>query len=279
MNGIDISSHQTGINLSAVPCDFVIIKATQGTSYVNGDLKRQYQQAIANGKKVGLYHYASNGGATAEAMHFLNICKGINAIGSAILFLDWEWDSNKNFGDVGYAKQFLDYVFASTRITPFIYMSKSVCRSYDWSGVAKYPLWAAQYANNQTTGYKDSPWTDSHGFGAWTAPLIYQYSSRGRLPGYNANLDLDIAYMTPDEWDGYAGGVKTEHEPFAGTVVNVSTGLCVRSAPDKNASLVKVCGDDFRLPNGICCAFDTVQNGWAKLSGLNGWCSMQYIKR
>ena len=29
MNGIDIASHQTGIDLGKVPCDFVIAKATQ----------------------------------------------------------------------------------------------------------------------------------------------------------------------------------------------------------------------------------------------------------
>ena len=39
MNGIDISGHQQGIDLAAVPCDFVIIKATQGISFVNPDFK------------------------------------------------------------------------------------------------------------------------------------------------------------------------------------------------------------------------------------------------
>ena len=39
MNGIDISRYQKGINLAAVPCDFVIIKATQGTSYVSPEFK------------------------------------------------------------------------------------------------------------------------------------------------------------------------------------------------------------------------------------------------
>ena len=37
LNGIDISSWQTGIDLSVVPCDFVVIKATGGIGYVNPD--------------------------------------------------------------------------------------------------------------------------------------------------------------------------------------------------------------------------------------------------
>ena len=35
MNGIDIASYQAGIDLGAGPeCDFVIVKATEGTGYV-----------------------------------------------------------------------------------------------------------------------------------------------------------------------------------------------------------------------------------------------------
>ena len=43
LNGIDISNYQAGINLSVVPCDFVICKATEGTYYVNPDCNRAYQ--------------------------------------------------------------------------------------------------------------------------------------------------------------------------------------------------------------------------------------------
>ena len=35
LNGIDISAWQRGIDTSAVPSDFVIIKATQGLSLIH----------------------------------------------------------------------------------------------------------------------------------------------------------------------------------------------------------------------------------------------------
>ena len=35
MNGIDISAWQENIDLSKVPCDFVIVKATEGTGYTS----------------------------------------------------------------------------------------------------------------------------------------------------------------------------------------------------------------------------------------------------
>ena len=83
-------------------------------------------------------------------------------------------------------------------------MSKSVCRAYRWDPT--YPLWVAQYANYIKTGYKQSPWTDDKGYGPWTSPAIFQYSSKGRLEGYNKDLDLDIAYITPAEWQAWAQG-------------------------------------------------------------------------
>ena len=202
MNGIDISRWQKGINLAQVPCDFVIIKATQGINYVSPEFKSQITQAIQLCKKVGVYHYASSGGAIAEAEHFLSTVA--NYIGQVILVLDWEGQDNANFTNPGYAKAWLEYVKQKTGITPFIYMSKSVCRQYKWD--ASFPLWCAQYKNQQPTGYQENPWTDSKGFGAWSDCAIFQYSSKGQLSGYSGNLDLDKAYISATEWDAYAGG-------------------------------------------------------------------------
>ena len=203
MNGIDISRWQKGINLAAVPCDFVIIKATQGTSYVSPEFSKQITQAISLNKLVGIYHYAGGGGAIPEAEHFIKTVQPY--IGKAILVLDWEGDQNPNFGNPDYALAWLNYIKIQTGVLPFIYMSKSVCRQYKKSWNPAFPLWCAQYKNQQPTGYQDNPWTDTKGFGPWSVCQILQYSSKGRLNGYNGNLDLNKAYITADEWRLYAG--------------------------------------------------------------------------
>lgn len=202
LNGIDIARYQKGINLSVVPCDFVIVKATQGISYVSPTFREQIGQANLNGKLLGVYHYAGGGGAVPEAKHFVKTVR--EYIGNAILVLDWEGEQNPNFGNPNYAKEFLATVKKETGITPFIYMSKSVCRQYAWD--SSYPLWCAQYKNQQPTGYQDDPWTDSKGFGAWKDCVILQYSSKGRLYGYDKNLDLDKAYIDREQWLKYASG-------------------------------------------------------------------------
>ena len=211
LNGIDIASYQKGIDLSKVPCDFVIIKATQGTNYVNPDFERALKQALSLGKCVGVYHYASKGGAKQEAEHFVNAAR--KAIGKAIFILDWEQGDNVNFRTPSYARVFLETVQTLTLRTPMIYMSKSVCRDMNWNSVAPtYPLWVAQYASYAITGYKSSPWTDKNGYGAWKSPTIFQYTSTGRLANWNGNLDLDIAYLTKEEWQKMAGATSTAEE-------------------------------------------------------------------
>ncbi len=56
LNGIDVSSHNP-LDLTKVPGDFAIIKATEGTSYTNPLMANHIKQAKAAGKLFGLYHY------------------------------------------------------------------------------------------------------------------------------------------------------------------------------------------------------------------------------
>ena len=209
LNGVDIASYQSGINPAKLTTtDFVIVKFTQGTTYLNPYADRQYSVAKAGGKLLGAYHYAEGKSATAEAQYFVK-CLG-NRVKECVLALDWEGNQNSVFGtgkDVAWCKEFLDEVYRLTGVRPLIYMSKSVCRKYNWSSVAAdYPLWCAQYKSNSTTDYQSAPWTDNNGFGAWERDTIRQYSSHGRIAGYDANIDIDLAYMSAEQWRAMAGG-------------------------------------------------------------------------
>ena len=215
LNGIDVASYQTGLQPAKIPCDFVIVKATQGVTYINPDFHRMADAAIAAGKLLGIYHYGAGGNPISEANFFLDTIKPY--IGKAVLALDWEKDENPAFGknDVHWCKEFLDHVKNKTGITSFIYMSKDMgCRAHNWSAVAKdYPLWGAQYANNDSTGYQRYPWTSNTTWGAWDKVTIFQYSSHGRLSGWNKDLDIDLAYMDSKEWAEWAAG-KPVKDPF-----------------------------------------------------------------
>ena len=197
LNGIDISSYQSGIDLTVVPCDFVIIKATQGTGYVNPDCDRAYQQAKRAGKLRGTYHYVGGGNAVAEADYYANNIKGY--LKDGLLAIDWEAEQNSAWGNEAYLEQLVRRVIERTGVKPLIYSMAS--RYAQVAAVAKKldcGLWVAEYADMNPTGYQAHPWRE----GAYGC-AIRQYASTGRLNGWGGNLDLNIAYMTRDQWAKY----------------------------------------------------------------------------
>lgn len=219
MQGIDISNWQRGIDLERVPCDFVIVKSTEGTSYVDPCCDGFVQQAIQLGKCWGFYHYVTGGDPEAEADFWIRNTS--NYFRAGIPCVDWESGGNHAWGDIDYLRRFVQRVIDKTGVKPLIYASASAF-PWDVAQALDCGAWVAQYANNDATGYQDSPWND----GAYGC-AIRQYSSHGRLAGYNGNLDLDKAYMDADGWAKYVGAAsddsgKDKNPQDAGNPVNDS---------------------------------------------------------
>lgn len=204
MNGIDVSRWQPPEITDLVDYDFVIIKATEGTSYVSPYCDAQYQRAKKRGKKLGVYHFASGLDAVAEANFFVDNVQGY--IGEAVLVLDWEANAVSRGRE--WVRQFVKQVKARTNVPPMIYGSASPMQAHDIPGVAREEncgLWVAAYPNSNPSGYRDE--------GQLLGSVIRQYSSTGRLPGYNGNLDLNRSTLTPEQWDLYAKGARDGSSP------------------------------------------------------------------
>lgn len=198
MNGIDISAWQgdKNINLSKVPFDFCIVKATEGTSYKNRYFTSHCDAVLKKKKLLGAYHYANGGDVQKEADYFLAYAK--KYIGKAILVLDWEAKNNPLFGvkDLEWCLQWCSYVQKKTGIKPIIYVQKSAMNAVKKAG---YGLWVAQYPDYNETGYQAHPWNE----GAYNC-LIRQYTSVGKLSGYSDSLDLNKAYISAASWNKQA---------------------------------------------------------------------------
>lgn len=202
---IDAASHQGNMNQKAMDFDALIVKATEGVSYVNPYCDGEFQEALSLGKKLGVYHFARNtkNSADAEANFFINNTKGY--IGKAIPVLDWE-DSNTS--DVAWALRWLQLVEKAYGCKPMIYMSESVVNAHDWSAVANgnYGLWCAKYRDN----IPDYNW-DMASAGSkpsvkyWKVMALWQWTSVGRLNGHSGNLDCSIFYGDGAAWDKYVG--------------------------------------------------------------------------
>lgn len=201
-HGIDISSHQGGLNIAAIWADFVIVKVTEGTGYENPFWQQQAEATLAAGKRLGLYLFANDEDANEQARFFLDRAKGY--AGRATFWLDWEADAlNLAPSD---ALVILNQTAAETGSTPGIYLNGAGLESGDWSAVAgRFPLWYAGGPEYSSYGraYSDPPIPNVPYWGGNV--LIHQYTEDGYLPGYNSHLDLD-RLRDRSAWDTMKGG-------------------------------------------------------------------------
>ena len=213
LKGIDISNWQKNIDLSKIQADFVIVKATEGKSYVDPSCDKHFQSALSLGKKLGVYHFANNPSNTAEqeANWFINNTQGY--IGKAIPVLDWE---SKDTSNVAWALEWLQRVEAAYGTKPMIYMSQSVVNNYDWSSVANagYGLWVAKYRDYDIDyNYSMTNAGSKPSIKYWPFYAMWQWTSVGRLDGYNGNLDCNEFYGDLAAWDAYVGNKTPNPQP------------------------------------------------------------------
>lgn len=89
-----------------------------------------------------------------------------------------------------------------------IYMSESVVNANNWSAVAAedYGLWVAKYRdNNPDYNYSMASAGIRPKVKWWKFYCMWQWTSSGRLNGYNGNLDCDVFYGDQSTWDAYVG--------------------------------------------------------------------------
>ena len=195
LKGIDISSHQGNIDLYPLQgVDFVIVKATEGTSYVNPYCDSKYSQARDMGKCTGFYHFAGNGGAVEEAQFFIDNCWGY--FGYSIPVLDWECDQS-----VEWVNAFVRHVHDQTGVWCWIYANPW---RFNQGGVEpNCARWVASYPNVIRPGLDFDPGETPAADGLIAA---WQYASDGYVIGYDGNLDISEFYGDRETWAAYCGG-------------------------------------------------------------------------
>lgn len=206
LKGIDISSYQAGIENFKNDVDFVICKATEGVGYVDKYCDSLYQRAKRDGKLLGVYHFARpdlGNTAEAEAKWFVDNIKGY--LNEAILILDWE---SGDLSNTVYAKKFLDTVYSLTGVRPLLYASSSVINNYNFTDIvnSNYGLWVAQYGVNNGSA-NEKPVVKN-----WNFYALWQYTSRGRIQGYEQDIDMNYFYGDKEAWLKYANADRSSQE-------------------------------------------------------------------
>lgn len=196
LNFIDISSYQASLSLVAVSNSIqgVIIKATEGTDYVNPYCDKHYQQADKCGLLRGFYHFARTNKPEAEAEYFWNNCR--NYFRDGIPVLDWEGNQS-----VDWVNRFVRHLKDISGIWCWIYANPW---RFNQGGVEENcARWVADYPSvTHPTFAQAQRWKCPRADGNVVA---WQFCSDGRLTGYNGNLDCSLYYGDKESWLKYAG--------------------------------------------------------------------------
>lgn len=192
---IDISSHQADLNLVAVSNSIqgVIVKATEGTSYVNPYCERRYQLAKSTNLLRGFYHFAGGSDPLAEAAFFYRNVLGY--LYDGIPVLDWE-----GMQSVDWVNRFVRQFHKLTGIWCWIYANPW---RFNQGGVEpNCARWVASYpAVAHPTFAQAASWNCPNADGNVVA---WQFCSDGRLPGYGYDLDCSVYYGDRESWLRYA---------------------------------------------------------------------------
>lgn len=186
MKGIDLSKHNGVVNMEEVKkagYEFVILRAGYGKSAKQMDpyFEINYRQAKRVGLHVGAYWYSYADSAMAareEAKACLEVIKG--KCFDLPIYYDVEEKKivSRDPSDIeAIITEFCDYL---ERYYYFVglYMSKSYLEhKVPMRTLVKYSIWVAQ-------------WNDKLTY-TLTRPGMWQYSSKGSVPGIQGNVDLD----------------------------------------------------------------------------------------
>lgn len=200
MRGIDVSSWQGDIQAQNLPVDFVIVKATEATNYVNPYCDPVITR-LRGVKKWGFYHFAQNSSNPIDEARFF-IDQTRNYFGEGIPVLDWEGEQSVNW-----VNAFVSQVHAETGVWPWVYANPW---RFNQRGVDQNcGRWIASYPNVSRPGLDFDP-----GEVPETDGLVccWQYASDGDVPGYDGNLDINQFFGDAAAWDAYVG-VKAPPSP------------------------------------------------------------------
>ena len=188
MKGIDVSKWQGVVDYEAVRnsgIEFVIIRAGFGKEKSQKDscFERNYEKARAAGLKVGAYWY-SYAETVEEAKREATACLSVIDGKKFDLPVYFDVEEHRQFAK---GRNFVDSIITvfcdslkGAGFTPGIYMSTSPLMAYVSESVrAKYTVWVAQYNVRCTYDGK---------YGIW------QYSSKGSVPGVRGCVDMNICY-------------------------------------------------------------------------------------
>ena len=174
----DVASGQTGISFSGVP--IAMVKATEGTSYINPDYVPARLRAKEAGAFFCAYHFLQAGNGAGQADHAYSV------VGSTPLMLDMETETLNGFTSkpsVTDAANFVSRYRAHGGVIYLMYLPRWYWASLGSPSLTPLIELGLLLVSSNYTSYSDSgPGWASYG---GMTPVIWQYTDNATLNGVN----------------------------------------------------------------------------------------------
>jgi lysozyme len=216
--GIDISHHQDlGLDLAAARRDgieFVFIKATQGSSFVDSEFTHNLGEARAAGLLTAAYHYVT-ASATAAAQA-ANISRVVPQDVPVIP------DVEDGSGNLDLTRDIVGRLQRAGYVVPLLYLPR-----WYWNRLGSPPLgglpplWSSRYPDNQV-GLLLEEWADvpAHywdGYGGLPVAVL-QFTSSARIAGHQP-LDANAFMGTRQQLGTLLGYDRQEDHPVKNLIL------------------------------------------------------------
>lgn len=198
INGIDVSKYQNVINWkevksmedNGIKIGFVFIKATEGTSIVDDQFRRNWVKAEEQNIPKGAYHFfIATRSPKKQADNFIQMVNLKSGDMPPVLDVEKSLgipvaEMQKN------VKTWLDEVEKHYGIKPVIYTNIDFYEHYFQTGFEEYPLWIAHYLQPEKPRIEKS----------W---IFWQHSEKGRVDGISAPVDFNVFYGDSSDFNNF----------------------------------------------------------------------------
>lgn len=200
IRGVDVSSYQGNIDWDILSenIDFAYIKATEGSSFVDPEFEKNFENAQKTEIRIGAYHFFSfDSGGDTQADNFIkNVPKTDNMLPPAV---DVEFYADKEFAppereDVQRELTvFIDRLTQYYGISPVIYSTRRAYDRYISGSYKNCDIWIRDIFTEPVLSDRER----------W---VFWQYSEKGIMQCYDGEerfIDMNVFYGTEEQFRNY----------------------------------------------------------------------------
>lgn len=188
VKGIDISAHNGKVDFKALArdsVDFILLKASEGTAFKDGNFHDNYREAHRAGIAVGAYHFFRfDASGYMQALNFLHSVRGKQLDLPLVIDIE-EWtnpDDRTTLAIIKQLRQLID-MLEQAGYNVMLYSNKDGYNRFILNNFDQYPLWIASLTDVPS--------------GNWR---LWQYTHRGSVAGIDSKVDLNTFNGSRDSW-------------------------------------------------------------------------------